>query len=129
MALKSIEWGFLKGEDSLSFQILFCIAWQAHEAIRFVNMVSDLDIYLEEPCADPEATRAVRAHANVPLISDETTKDVLTVGALYKDHQADVLSLKFDRLGGISRAKVVSTVWIYYFIEHKNRKPDLGRLS
>jgi len=92
------------------------IAWQAHEAIRFVNMVSDLDIYLEEPCADPEATRAVRAHANVPRISDEASKDVLSVLALYKDHQADVFSFKFDSLGGISKAKIVSAIKIYFMV-------------
>ena len=42
--------------------------WKQHDAIRVINAVSDLDIYIEQPCLTYEECKAVRKKCHAPSV-------------------------------------------------------------
>ena len=46
--------------------------WLTHEAVRVVNGVSDIDVYIEQPCLSYDECFAVRKKTNHPFILDES---------------------------------------------------------
>ena len=45
--------------------------WQTHEAMKVVNAVADLDVYVEQPCRSYPESLAVRRRTSLPFILDE----------------------------------------------------------
>jgi len=76
--------------------------WPQHDAIRAVGRLSDLDLYIEQPCQEATQCLAVRRTSRKPMVLDESLtclEDILRfagAGAL------DVARLKLSRLGGIT---------------------------
>jgi cis-L-3-hydroxyproline dehydratase len=81
--------------------------WTEHQALRVAAAVSDLDLYLEQPCATYEQCLAVRRHTNRPFILDEVMHDLAAVARGYADQALDVLNLKISRVGGLTRARAI----------------------
>ena len=79
--------------------------WRQHEAIRVVKAVRDVDLYIEQPCTSYEECLAVRQHTDHPIILDECmdSLDMLIRG--YQDRAMDLVNLKINRIGGVSRAR------------------------
>ena len=46
--------------------------WLMHQAIRVVEAVRDVDVYIEQPCLSFEECLAVRRHTDHPFVLDET---------------------------------------------------------
>jgi L-alanine-DL-glutamate epimerase-like enolase superfamily enzyme len=80
--------------------------WRQHEAIRVVKAIRDVDIYIEQPCLSYEECLAVRRHTDHPMILDECMEDLRVLMRGYQDGAMDVVNLKVNRVGGITKARL-----------------------
>jgi L-alanine-DL-glutamate epimerase-like enolase superfamily enzyme len=78
-----------------------------HEAVRLVDAVRDVDVYVEQPCASYEACRAVRKRTDHPMVLDEVMTGVRPVLRGHRDDAMDVVNLKISKVGGLTRARTV----------------------
>ena len=79
--------------------------WTLHEAARVCNVVRDMDIYIEQPCATYEECLTVRRRTSLPFVLDEVVTDIHVLTRLIGDSAADVINLKISRVGGLTRAR------------------------
>ncbi len=79
-------------------------AWRQHEAMRVVQAIRGLDVYLEQPCLTYEQCLAVRRHCGMPMILDECMDSAEIVIRGWSDSAMDAINLKINRVGGLSRA-------------------------
>jgi len=79
--------------------------WLMHDALRVVRAVSDVDVYIEQPCRTYEECLTIRQHCNHPFVLDENidSMDVLLRG--HADRAMDVVNIKISKFGGLTRAK------------------------
>jgi L-alanine-DL-glutamate epimerase-like enolase superfamily enzyme len=79
--------------------------WTQHEALRVVQAVRDLDVYIEQPCLTYEECLAVRRKTSLPFVLDENidTLDMLLRGKA--DLAMDVVNLKISKLGGLTKTR------------------------
>ena len=75
--------------------------------MRITSEVSDLDVYIEQPCVTYEECLTVRKHTNRPFILDENVDDIHSLVKAHADHSADVVNLKISKLGGLTKMKQV----------------------
>ena len=80
--------------------------WLPHEAMRVIRAVSDIDVYIEQPCATYEECLSVRRHCNHPFVLDEIINDTTTLLRARADLAMDVVNLKISKLGGLTKAKL-----------------------
>ncbi|MFB6270263.1 MAG: mandelate racemase/muconate lactonizing enzyme family protein, partial [Halobacterium sp.] len=78
-----------------------------HEAVRVVDLVSDVDVYVEQPCASYEACRAVRRQTDHPFVLDEVMTGIQPVLRGHEEDAMDVVNLKISKVGGLTRARAV----------------------
>jgi len=78
-----------------------------HEAVRVANAVSDVDVYLEQPCDSYEACRAVRRQTDLPFVLDEVMTGLDSVVRGYEDDAMDVVNVKVSKVGGLTRARAL----------------------
>ena len=78
-----------------------------HEAVRLVEAVSDVDVYIEQPCRTYEECRAVRRKTDHPFVLDEVIDGVQPVIQGYHDDAMDVVNVKIAKLGGLTQARLV----------------------
>jgi L-alanine-DL-glutamate epimerase-like enolase superfamily enzyme len=72
-----------KGEPDLHIPML-CDAntgWKMHDALRVVNAVRHLDVYIEQPCLSYEECVSVRRMCPLPFVIDESMDDIGMCGA------------------------------------------------
>lgn len=81
--------------------------WTQHQAIRVVNAVRDVDVYIEQPCASYQECLAVRRHTQLPFILDEIVDSVAMVVAGVNDQAMDVINLKISKVGGLTKARQI----------------------
>ena len=79
--------------------------WKQHEAIRVVKAIEGADIYVEQPCLSYEECLAVRQHTNHPIILDECMDSLEMLIRGYQDRAMDLVNLKINRIGGLTKAK------------------------
>lgn len=79
--------------------------WKQHEAIRVVKAVKDADIYIEQPCTSYEECLAVRQHTDHPVILDECMDSLEMLIRGYQDRAMDLVNLKINRIGGLTKAR------------------------
>ncbi len=79
--------------------------WLAHDAIRVVRAVRDVDVYIEQPCLSYEECLAVRRKTDHPFILDEVidSVDVLVRGRA--DLAMDAVNIKISKFGGLTKAR------------------------
>ena len=80
--------------------------WLAHEALRVVRAVRDVDVYIEQPCASYEECLSVRRHCDHPFVLDEVINDAGTLVRAHADAAMDVVNLKISKLGGLTKARI-----------------------
>ena len=78
-----------------------------HEAVRAVDAVSDVDVYIEQPCDSYESCRAVRRQTDKPFVLDEVMTGIQPVLRGYEEDAMDVVNLKISKVGGLTRARAV----------------------
>ena len=79
--------------------------WLQHEAIRVVRAVRDVDVYIEQPCLSYEECLAVRRHCDHPMILDECMDSLQALMQGFRDNAMDLINLKINRVGGLTRAR------------------------
>lgn len=79
--------------------------WLAHDALRVVRGVRDVDVYVEQPCRTYEECLTVRRHCDHPFVLDENVDslDVLMRG--HADRAMDVVNIKISKFGGLTKAR------------------------
>jgi L-alanine-DL-glutamate epimerase-like enolase superfamily enzyme len=80
--------------------------WLPHEAMRVIQGVRDIDVYIEQPCATYEECLSVRRHCNHPFVLDEVVNDIGTLLRGHSDLAMDVVNLKISKFGGLTRARL-----------------------
>ena len=78
--------------------------WLMHEAVRVVNAVRDLDVYVEQPCASYAECLAVRERTSLPFVLDEVIDSVDMILRGAADRAMDVVNIKISKFGGLTRA-------------------------
>ena len=79
--------------------------WLQHEAVRVVRAVSDVDVYIEQPCLTYAECHAVRRTTNHPFVLDEVIDGVEMLLRAHADDATDVVNLKISKLGGLTKTK------------------------
>lgn len=79
--------------------------WVQHEAVRVAKAVSDLDVYIEQPCATYHECLAVRRQCTHPFILDETIDHIGMLLRGRADLAMDVVNLKISKFGGLTRLR------------------------
>jgi L-alanine-DL-glutamate epimerase-like enolase superfamily enzyme len=78
--------------------------WLMHEAMRVVNAVRDVDVYIEQPCASYQQCLSVRRNTTLPFVLDEVIDSIDTILQGTADGAMDVVNIKISKLGGLTRA-------------------------
>ena len=92
--------------------------WKQHDAIRVVGAVADLAsehnirMYIEQPCPSYEECLAVRTHCRHPMILDECMDGLPVLLRGWQDRAMDLINLKINRFGGLTRARLVRDLCI-----------------
>jgi L-alanine-DL-glutamate epimerase-like enolase superfamily enzyme len=77
--------------------------WTQHEAMRVMQGVRDIDVYVEQPCLTYEECLSVRRHTAHPFVLDETIDGLDVLLRAKADLAMDVVNLKLSKLGGLTR--------------------------
>lgn len=86
--------------------------WQSHQAIRVARAVSDIDLYIEQPCRTYEQCLTVRRAIPQPMILDESIDSVSAILRAHADGALDVASLKLSKFGGITAMRTARDLCI-----------------
>ena len=79
--------------------------WLMHDAMRVVRAVSDIDVYIEQPCLSYEECLSIRQHTNHPFVLDEVIDSLGMLMRGHADRAMDVVNLKISKFGGLTRIK------------------------
>ena len=79
--------------------------WLAHDAIRVVRAMEELDVYVEQPCATYEECLSVRRRTRHPFVLDESIDSLEALLRALADDAMDAVNLKISKLGGLTRAR------------------------
>lgn len=69
-----------------------------HDALRVVNGVRDLDVYIEQPCLSYEECVSVRRMCPLPFVVDESMDDIGMLTRIIADKSADLINLKISKV-------------------------------
>lgn len=81
--------------------------WLMHDAMRVVQAVNDLDVYIEQPCLSYEECLSIRRQTRHPFVLDESIDSVRALLRASGDNAMDVINLKISKLGGLTKARQV----------------------
>ena len=90
--------------------------WIQHEAARVVNAVSELSVYIEQPCKTYEECLTIRKRCAMPFVLDENIDCVEMLLRAHQDGAADVVNLKISKLGGISKMRQLRDLCVRFGI-------------
>ena len=79
--------------------------WLMHEAMRVVNAVRDLDVYIEQPCATYAQCLSVRRNTTLPFVLDEVIDSIDAILQGNADAGMDCVNIKISKFGGLTKAK------------------------
>ncbi|HET6884119.1 MAG TPA: cis-3-hydroxy-L-proline dehydratase [Pirellulales bacterium] len=79
--------------------------WLAHDALRVVRAVGDVDVYIEQPCLSYEECLTVRRHTDHPFVLDEVIDGIDVVLRGRADLAMDVVNIKISKFGGLTKAR------------------------
>ncbi len=79
--------------------------WLMHEAMRVVNAVRDIDVYIEQPCTTYEECLSIRRNTTLPFVMDEVINNTSMILKGAADGAMDVVNLKISKFGGLTKAK------------------------
>ncbi|QDU11913.1 cis-3-hydroxy-L-proline dehydratase [Gimesia aquarii] len=79
--------------------------WLMHEAMRVVNAVKDIDVYIEQPCLTYNECLSIRRNTTLPFVLDEVIDSTAAILQGASDSAMDVVNIKISKFGGLTRAK------------------------
>jgi L-alanine-DL-glutamate epimerase-like enolase superfamily enzyme len=79
--------------------------WLKHEAMRVVEAVREIDVYIEQPCLRYEDCLSIRKHTNLPFVLDEVIDGMPEILKASQELAMDVVNIKISKFGGLTRAK------------------------
>ncbi len=79
--------------------------WLRHEAMRVVQGVRDIDVYIEQPCRTYEECLSIRRHTDLPFVLDENVDSLAMILAGQRDLAMDVVNIKISKFGGLTKAR------------------------
>jgi L-alanine-DL-glutamate epimerase-like enolase superfamily enzyme len=79
--------------------------WLMHDALRVVQAVRDVDIYIEQPCLSYEECLSVRRHTDHPFVLDEVVDSVEMLVRAQADLAMDVVNIKISKFKGEEKTK------------------------
>jgi L-alanine-DL-glutamate epimerase-like enolase superfamily enzyme len=77
--------------------------WLMHQAARVAAAISELDVYLEQPCRGWDQCLSIRRRTRLPFILDESIDGVDALLRGHADSAMDMVNLKISKLGGLTR--------------------------
>ncbi len=80
--------------------------WLMHDAARVVRGVSELDVYIEQPCLTYEQCLSIRRRTSHAFVMDECINSVDVLMRAHNDLAADVVNIKISKFGGLTKAKL-----------------------
>jgi L-alanine-DL-glutamate epimerase-like enolase superfamily enzyme len=80
--------------------------WLQHEAQRVVRGVTDVDVYIEQPCLSYEECLAIRRQTNHPFVLDECIDGMPALSRAVADQACDAVNIKISKFGGLTKAKL-----------------------
>ncbi|GGB34405.1 muconate-lactonizing protein [Roseibium aquae] len=90
--------------------------WTKQEAARVVGAVSDLDVYIEQPCVTYEESLSIRRRTALPFVLDEVIDSVNTLVRALAEDAMDCINLKISKVGGLTKAKLMRDVCVAHGI-------------
>ena len=90
--------------------------WIQHEAARVVDAVSELDVYIEQPCKTYEECLSIRNRSAHPFVLDENIDCVEMLLKAHQDGACDVVNLKISKLGGITKMRQLRDLCVRFGI-------------
>ena len=81
--------------------------WLMHDAMRVVQAVRGLDVYIEQPCLSYEECLSIRARTSLPFVLDESIDSIHALLRARADNAMDVINLKISKVGGLSKARLM----------------------
>jgi L-alanine-DL-glutamate epimerase-like enolase superfamily enzyme len=92
-------------------------AFTAGGARRFLRATRDLEYTLEQPCRTYAECAAVRPASDRPLVLDESIVTLDDLLQAQRDRVADGITVKLQRVGGITRATLIRDVAVELGVE------------
>ncbi|MFM7151045.1 MAG: cis-3-hydroxy-L-proline dehydratase [Gemmataceae bacterium] len=87
--------------------------WLMHDAMRVVQAVRDLDVYIEQPCPSYEECLSIRRHTSLPFVLDEVIDSVDVLMRARTDLACDVVNLKISKLGGLTKTRLARDLCVH----------------
>ena len=81
--------------------------WTITDARRVANALSELDIYIEQPCASYEHCVSIRNGTRLPFILDENIDCLEMLLRAHGDKAMDAINLKISKVGGLTKARQI----------------------
>ncbi len=79
--------------------------WLMHEAMRVVNAVRDVDVYIEQPCATYAQCLSIRRNTTLPFVLDEVIDSIDAILQGAADGAMDAVNIKISKFGGLTKAR------------------------
>jgi L-alanine-DL-glutamate epimerase-like enolase superfamily enzyme len=79
--------------------------WTSGDALRVVNAVRDMDVYIEQPCRTYAECLGVRRATSLPFILDENIDGLDAFMTAHGDGAMNAINLKISKVGGLTKAR------------------------
>ncbi|MEM9047839.1 MAG: cis-3-hydroxy-L-proline dehydratase [Pseudomonadota bacterium] len=79
--------------------------WTSGDALRVVNALGDMDVYIEQPCRTYAECLGVRRATSLPFILDENIDGLDAFMTAHGDGAMNAINLKISKVGGITKAR------------------------
>ena len=84
--------------------------WRVDEALQVLKAVRRFDFVLEQPCWRYEDCLSVRRRTDRPMKLDNVITDLHQVLRAQSDRACELMTLKIDKLGGLSPARIARDI-------------------
>lgn len=79
--------------------------WTTGDALRVVNAVHDMDVYIEQPCRSYTECLGIRRATSLPFILDENIDGLDAFMTAHGDRAMNAINLKISKVGGLTKAR------------------------
>ena len=79
--------------------------WTSGDALRVVNAVRDVDVWIEQPCRTYAECLGVRRATTLPFILDENIDGLDAFMTAHGDGAMNAINLKISKVGGLTKAR------------------------
>ncbi|MEL6206626.1 MAG: cis-3-hydroxy-L-proline dehydratase [Pseudomonadota bacterium] len=78
--------------------------WTSADALRVVNAVHDMDVFIEQPCRTYDECLGIRQATTLPFILDENIDGLDAFMRAHGDRAMNAINLKISKVGGLTKA-------------------------